>query len=117
MTEIKEDSLSNKISGDDEEYQMPLPLHASPDTDKQQAGNPIDVLTSLTTVSIEGNVEGNAYIREPTNGETNLLEASMKECSDLDTDSRVEMHSRSEGNDEDTEIDLDRASASDYLFI
>ena len=111
------DLLSNKISGDHEGYQMPLPLHASPDTDKQQAGNPIDVLTSLTTVSIEGNVEGNAYIREPTNGETNLLEASMKECSDLDTDSRVEMHSRSEGNDEDTEIDLDRASASDYLFI
>ena len=41
----------------------------------------------------------------------------MKERSDLDTDSGVEMLSRSEGNDKDTEIDLDRVSASDYLFI
>ena len=116
---VQED-LSETISGDDDDKADQIPLRAISDIDNQQlADSPIDLLVASTPIVVEVNVEGEVATStaDPAVVMAETPEDLMTALPGLVAEGGLETLIRSEGNDEDKEIDVERVSASDYLFL
>jgi hypothetical protein len=111
--------FSETISDDDDDEDQ-IPLQAISDiVYQQQADSPIDLLVASTPIAVEVNVKSEVAtsIPDPAVVMTETSEDLMTALPGPVAEGELETLIRSEGSDEDKEIDVERVSASDYLFL